>query len=514
MSESPTSPIRTFIDNIVRVLKANSGMFLSSVLVVVLFLMWMGDVISGARAIDPMAAQQGNIPYADAAFYAGYLELAGLWLMISAVLALDAVPRINKSFNGAEGMLWWNRWAMGAGYFTVLFGALLGWGLDGFAHTPAREVSDIVLLVMVVLLAVVMVLRYLGPNTAGRSITPLRKLMERIPFDVIYPAFMVVLIPTWGVVAWHVWEISGLDWHNTHPLPWQVAAYSIVVAFGIFAVLHTVLWQRYKNDRRYDARVVRIARPNDKTAIINVELGEIFKRGRPRDYHYTAGQYSYLGVPGSGSRPHPFTMTSIPNIVGRSGPTVNVGVDSRMRTEGIAWDRTIEYCVKASGAGTTWLVDNLEEGQQVTVSTPRGGTHPARGGKRQLWVAGGIGITPFVAWLRDIEAFSGSEFPAEVTLVWSFRGSEKMPYRAFVERCAAEWDWLNLVEVDTEQTDRITPAEASTMTFGDTEKFGLFGEDLTVYMCGPTGMCNNFRRYFWGRGVSPHCLYTDSFHMR
>ena len=246
MSESPTSPIRTFIDNIVRVLKANSGMFLSSVLVVVLFLMWMGDVISGARAIDPMAAQQGNIPYADAAFYAGYLELAGLWLMISAVLALDAVPRINKSFNGAEGMLWWNRWAMGAGYFTVLFGALLGWGLDGFAHTPAREVSDIVLLVMVVLLAVVMVLRYLGPNTAGRSITPLRKLMERIPSTsstlrswwcssprgVLSPGMCGRLVASTGTIR--------TRFHGR----WRPTA--LWLLSGFFAVLHTVLWQRYR----------------------------------------------------------------------------------------------------------------------------------------------------------------------------------------------------------------------------------------------------------------------------
>lgn len=514
MSESRTSAFRTLIDNIVRVLKANSGMFLSSVLVIVLFLLWMGDTMAGTRAFRPDGVQSATMPVADAAFYCAFLELAGLWLMVSAVLALDAIPRVNKSFNGAEGMLWWNRWAMGAGYFTVLFGALLGWGLDGFAHTPARKAADIVLLVTLVVLAVVMILRYLGPNTAGRSVAPVRKLMERISFDVIYPVFMVVLIASWAVIAWHISAASGIADYSAAALPCQIVAYCIVLAFAVFVVFHTVLWQRYKNDRRYAARVVRVARPNDKTAIISVELDEMFRGGRPYDYQYTAGQYSYLGVPGSGSRPHPFTMTSIPNIVGRSGPTVNIGVDSHMRTEGIAWDRTIEYCVKASGPGTAWLVENLEEGQEVTVSTPRGGTHPARGGKRQLWVAGGIGITPFVAWLRDIEAFSGPRFPAEVTLVWSFRGSDKLPYRAFVERCADEWDWLTLVEVDTEKSDRITPAEASTLAFGETDKCGLFGEDLTVYLCGPTTMCNTFRRYFWGRGVSPHRLYTDSFHMR
>lgn len=514
MSDSRTSTFRTFIDNIVRVLKANSGMFLSSVLVIVLLLLWMGDTMAGTRGFHPETVQPGTMPVADGAFYSAFLELAGLWLMVSAVLALDAIPRINKSFNGAEGMLWWNRWAMGAGYFMVLLGALLGWGLDGFAHTPAREAVDIVLLVTLIVLAVVMILRYLGPNTAGRTVTPVRKLMERISFDVIYPVFMVVLIASWGIIAWHIWAVSDMGSYSSERLPYQYSAYGIVLAFAVFAVLHTVLWQRYKNDRRYGARVVRIAHPNDKTAIINVELDEMFRGGRPHDYQYTAGQYSYLGVPGSGSRPHPFTMTSIPNIVGRSGPTVNIGVDSRMRTEGIAWDRTIEYCVKASGPGTTWLVDNLKEGQEVTVSTPRGGTHPARGGERQLWVAGGIGITPFVAWLRDIEAFSGPNFPAQATLVWSFRGSEKLPYKAFVERCAEEWDWLTLVEVDTEKSDRITADQASTLAFGETEKCGLFGEDITVYLCGPTSMCSNFRSYFWGRGVSPHRIYTDSFHMR
>lgn len=503
MSQNNSSAtVRTVIDNIVRVLKANSGMFLSSALIIVLFLLWLGDGFAGHRSLT------------DASLYLVFIELAGLWLTVSAVLALDAISRINKSFNGAEGMLWWNRYAMICGYLVTLLGAILYWSIVGFQTTPATTAVDIVLAVCLAVLGVAMVLRYVGPNTGTPRTARLRRLLGRISFDVIYPIFMVILVATWAVLGWHIWAASSLTEMAEKGGPCQIIAWSIVIAFAVFAVLHSVLWQRYKNDRRYPGTVVQVARPNSETAIITVELDENAFGRRSQGYLYTAGQYSYLGVPESKSRPHPFTMTSIPNVVGRTGPTVNIGIEPHMRTQGIAWDQTVEYCVKSSGAGTAWLVENVKEGQAVTVSTPRGGTHPARGGARQLWVAGGIGITPFVAWLRDIEANSGSTFPAQVTLVWSFRGSENLPYRAYVERCAAEWPWLTLVEINTEDTDRITPEQATELAFQNTDSFGLLTEDVTVYLCGPTAMCNSFRSYLWGRGISPHRLFTDSFHMR
>lgn len=587
---------RYFFSATIKVLKANSGMLLSCLVVPLLVLLAYGDQMGGTTL-----SGVHDFPVI-------VLQLAGLWLMVTGIGALDAMPRINKSFNGAEGMLLWNRLATITGFILEWIAYLLRRialiNGDGFAPNTSGEDRDIdlsstvgqravdtVLLVMLIVVTLLLILRYVGPNTprlakaktsqaanavsgaradgagadaagvdgavVGRASrnsrdrqnsqdSALLTWIARVPFDVIYPLFNAATIILWGVLAWHMWSTSVLDGSaldtsgigiSAKDLPYLLSAYCIVMVMAALVTIRVMLIQQFRTDRLYPGSVVNITYPNPDTAIVTVELAPHLHRGRPESYWYTAGQYSYLGVPGQKEGPHPFTMTSIPNIVGRTGPTQHVGVGSRMRTQGVAWDRTVEYCIKAGGKGSRWLVDNLAEGMPVTVSTPRGGTHPAHGGVRQLWVAGGIGITPFVAWLRDLNYAVGKDFPGQVTLVWSYHPSEKPAYLNLVRQCAREWPWLTLVEVDTENGERLTPQQAHQLAFpadstdsvnnfdaADAASAGapshapaaapLYGEDITTHICGPTNLCREYSSYFLEHGVSPDRIHVDAFHMR
>src|SRR5690606_10088326 len=64
----------------------------------------------------------------------------------------------------------------------------------------------------------------------------------------------------------------------------------------------------------------------------------------------------------------------------------------------------LTFQIKALGDYTRELAQHLAVGQPVQVEGPYGRFDHRRGEARQAWVAGGIGITPFLAWLESLQS--------------------------------------------------------------------------------------------------------------
>ena len=126
--------IRYFVSATIKVLKANSGMFLSCLAAVLLVLLAYGDQLGG---VELQAVYD---------FHVVVLQLVGLWLMVTGIGALDAMPRVNKSFNGAEGMLRWNKIATLLGLAVEWLAYVMRRAALGSTHnTVDKHVSDTVL---------------------------------------------------------------------------------------------------------------------------------------------------------------------------------------------------------------------------------------------------------------------------------------------------------------------------------------------------------------------------------
>ena len=71
-----------------------------------------------------------------------------------------------------------------------------------------------------------------------------------------------------------------------------------------------------------------------------------------------------------------------------------------------AWtgDGTIGFFIKALGDYTKTLPSEIDVGDLVTVEGPYGRFHFNSDKKRQIWIAGGIGIAPFVARIKTLIA--------------------------------------------------------------------------------------------------------------
>jgi predicted ferric reductase len=70
-----------------------------------------------------------------------------------------------------------------------------------------------------------------------------------------------------------------------------------------------------------------------------------------------------------------------------------------------ARERAIELVETKAGRNNGDFTNRLREvvgpGMPARVSRPQGRFDREQGSERQIWIAGGIGITPFLAWLTE-----------------------------------------------------------------------------------------------------------------
>lgn len=93
------------------------------------------------------------------------------------------------------------------------------------------------------------------------------------------------------------------------------------------------------------------------------------------------GQFAFLNFVKAGLRePHPFTVAG-------SGP-----------------DGSVRFAIKPLGDFTKRLRELAQVGDEIRVEGGYGRFTHARGGEKQVWLAGGIGITPFLAMASSLKA--------------------------------------------------------------------------------------------------------------
>jgi predicted ferric reductase len=140
---------------------------------------------------------------------------------------------------------------------------------------------------------------------------------------------------------------------------------------------------------------------------------------------FKAGQFAFVSFNEAGlMEPHPFTIAS---AAGAGQP--------------------VQFVIRALGDYTTQLVAQVAAGMTAVVHAPFGRfARPAKAG-REVWIAGGVGISPFLAWLddptaRDLERATlfnfqtpGRAFPAPeaVGVAARRRGVDYVPMSVGIE---------------------------------------------------------------------------------
>jgi predicted ferric reductase len=248
--------------------------------------------------------------------------------------------------------------------------------------------------------------------------------------------------------------------------------------------------------RRYQYAVVEVRQPGPSVVAIGME---------PMDGHlrYMPGQFVFVTFYSSklDAQLHPMSMAS----EGSSAVITLRPGDAREQfhpfslTSAPAEGR-LRIAIKAVGDFTS-AIQQLTAGAVARVEGPYGGfSYVHTPNPAQIWIAGGIGITPFVSMARSLE---GIERDLDIDLFYGFKTRAE---GYFLDELAAISDrspHLRFFEVSEDEQGRITTDMLSRVS-GDLSRRDFF-------VCGPPAMIDNMKGQLMTAGVRRARIHYEKF---
>jgi len=299
-------------------------------------------------------------------------------------------------------------------------------------------------------------------------------LVRWIPYRIFYKTHCLIAVAYLVLVFHTVVLLQFSSW--TTPLGLTVAG---LLAWGTIAAI-LVLLRRVGADRKVEGRIASLHYYPE----LRVLEGEIdIPKGWPG---HKAGQFAFLsGDPADG--PHPYTIAS-------------------------AWhpaEHRLTFITKELGDFTRTLRDKRYVGEPVTVEGPYGCLTFEDDCPRQIWVGGGIGITPFIARMKQLARASraepGSPKSQEIHLFHSTADySEEAIAKLKADAVAAN---VHLHVLHDKRDGQLS---------GERIRAAVPGwREASIWFCGPAGFGEALRRDFARHGlkVSRH-FHEELFAMR
>ena len=240
---------------------------------------------------------------------------------------------------------------------------------------------------------------------------------------------------------------------------------SVGLAGAVYKIILLPLWPK----PRYT--VSRVERVNEN--VLDVSLTPI---DAPLDF--VPGQFVFVTFHGGGlsEESHPYTLC---------GP---------------ADEETLRITVKALGDYTTRLYEQLSAGVEATLDGPYGRFDYRDGGERQIWIAGGVGVAPFLSWARNL-APEGGDVPM-VDFYYCVHDRDDAVYREEFEAISRTCPNVNVALVCSVEDGHLRARDLGDVT------------DADIFMCGPRRLTQDLRRQLRQRGVPSARIHFEDFEFR
>jgi predicted ferric reductase len=415
-----------------------------------------------ARPTDPRAGS----------FFGQLVGAEGVLLLSIGLVLISTLRGVEQYFDGVDKAAVWHRRVAMTG--TVLIGVHIATTGNPNATSlgPTFGVIGIVGLAALVVWAI-------APR--WRSITP-RPVREPI----------LKLMETPAAAAVHRWVGGYGLWRSFHRLTGvflafgfvhglmdasvfgsQVLRWSFVVVGGLglgFYVYRELFARRFA--RLHDYEVATVA-PITESSV------EIWLRPLGRRFEFKPGQFALVNLEASdGWHRHPFTIASAPA------------------------EDNIRITVGALGDFTSSISDLVQPGMPAVISSPKGHFDYWRGTEHQVWVAGGIGVSPMLSWLRSARP---GQLPHRVDFFYTSRGTP--PLVEEVTHIAQHHEELHLHLVDTEVSPRLTVEQILATVDGAPAQ-------LSAFLCGPESMVNSLQKDLVRAGVKAGNVHREYYNLR
>jgi predicted ferric reductase len=294
-------------------------------------------------------------------------------------------------------------------------------------------------------------------------IDTMRDTAEDIGEFAIYLLFAMLLITLWRkfpykywrylhrampalylLVAFHAAWLAPLQWWQ-QPIGMLMA---ILLTGGSLASVLS-LAGRIGRRRQVQGTITGIKTPAHDVTEVTCHLGPAWRGHR-------AGQFAFVTF-STLEGAHPFTIASADRKNG-----------------------TVTFLIKSLGDFTRNLSDKIRVGQTVKIEGPYGRFNFDRKNRKahQIWIAGGIGITPFLARLEAIDTHTAAA--PEADLHYCTRNADQDPMVKRLRDLCRGFSGINLQIHDSSKGEVLSAEKLSNGGPSDT--------GAEVWFCGPEGL--------------------------
>lgn len=377
---------------------------------------------------------------------------AGTGLLVASLVLMVREPRLARLLGGLEAMYRWHHRCGVGGYALVLLHPL-ALAQDAWLEQPARAWQMLspwaqewpVGLGWAALLALMLGLAVtFAPRVGYRRWRGVHVLLG--------PAVLLALV--------HVLVLLGHQW-----LPWAAIAAAVAGLgwrllfsdFGLRALPYRITAVGHPAAAMVEATLQPLA------GTMNVAAGQfVLARFLDSAHYHACGEF------------HPFTVS------------------------GIGTDGSLRLTIKALGQCSS-QIQSIAPGSLVRLQGPFGTFLEGRADRPRLWVAGGIGITPFIAALRQ------GPCAKPTTLLYLFRRPADAAFADELHGMASSDPLLQVIAEATGDRDPDLEALLSPV------------EDLPaheVHVCGPAALVRALLPVLDRRGIHDDSIHHESFDFR
>lgn len=199
--------------------------------------------------------------------------------------------------------------------------------------------------------------------------------------------------------------------------------------------------------------------------------------------NFSAGQYLNISIPDFASHSKSYTIASIPS------------------------DKDIVLTVKKQGTFSSALL-NLQIGAEVIAEGPEGYFFENfSAAKPTVFIAGGIGITPFMSLIRQ-QVKSGVDLN-KLMVMYSNKTKADIVFYDELEKLKSENKIKQVINFLTQEN--VTGFESGRISVEVIKKQVADYKNQNYYLCGSIGFVNSMWKMIGDLGVSEESIFTEAF---
>lgn len=227
-----------------------------------------------------------------------------------------------------------------------------------------------------------------------------------------------------------------------------------------------------KINNNFEYEIVRVA-------MLKPDVVEIEMAPKGKAMEFEAGQFVFMSFSSKAVEPeaHPFSISSAPE------------------------ENNLRVTVKALG-DFTGEMKNLKIGDKVSVEGPFGKfSYQEVSDKNQIWIAGGVGITPFLSMAKSLK---GNNY--KIDLYYSVKSKEEIIAKEELEDIALSRKNFRVIFWCVDEKGYLSASEISKIS-GDLE-------NKDIFLCGPPAFMESLRGQFINLKADKDRIHWEKFNFK